>query len=75
VAVQLERQPELGADAIGAGNQHRLPEFLRNLDQRTEATDARQHFGAHGASGQRLDTLDQRIAGVDIDAGIFIGNG
>ena len=75
VAVELERQLQLGADAVGAGNQHRLLEFLGNLDQRAEAADARQHFGAHGALGQRLDALDQGIAGVDIDAGIFVGNG
>jgi hypothetical protein len=45
-------------------------EFLGNLDQRAEAADAGQHFGAHGAFGQRLDALDQGIAGVDIDPGI-----
>jgi hypothetical protein len=40
VAVELEGQLELGADAVGAGHQHRLLVFLRDLEQRAEAADA-----------------------------------
>jgi hypothetical protein len=55
VAVPLEGQLELGADAVGAGHQHRLAELLRDLEQRAETADAGQHFLAHGALGEGLD--------------------
>jgi hypothetical protein len=42
---ELEGQLELGADAVGAGHQHRLAEFLRHFEQRAEAADAGQHLG------------------------------
>ncbi len=73
VAVPLEGQLELGADAVGARHQHRFAIFLRKLEQRAEAADAGQHFRPHGAPGGRLDAFDQRIAGIDIDAGVAIG--
>ena len=47
--------------------------LLRDLDQRAETADAAQHFGAHRALGERLDALDQRVARVDVDAGIAVG--
>jgi peptidoglycan/xylan/chitin deacetylase (PgdA/CDA1 family) len=73
VAVQLEGQLQLGADAVGAGDQHRLPVFLRDLEEGAEAADAGHHLGAQGASGERLDAFDEGIAGIDVDAGIAIG--
>ena len=54
------------------GDQHRLAVALRQLDQRAEAADAGQHLRAQRAPGERLDRLDQRVAGVDIDAGVAI---
>ena len=69
----VNREPELGADPVGAGDQHRTAITLeRQLDQRAEAADAGQHFGPHGAPHQRLDALDERVAGVDVDAGVAI---
>ena len=73
VAVERERELELGADAVGAGDQHRLAEALADLDQRAEAADAGEHLGAQRALGERLDALDQRVAGVDVDAGVAVG--
>jgi hypothetical protein len=73
VAVPVEGQLELGADAVGAGDQHRLAIFLRDLEQGAEAADAGEHFGAHGALRRRLDAFDEGVAGVDIDTGIAIG--
>jgi hypothetical protein len=70
---ELEGELELGADAVGAGDQHRLLVLLRQLEQRAEAADAGQHLGAHGALGEGLDALDERVAGVDVDAGVAIG--
>ncbi len=62
VAVERERELQLGADAVGAGDEHRLAEALADLDQPAEAADAREHFGPHRALRERLDALDQRIA-------------
>ena len=56
-------------------DQHRLAVALGELEQRAEAADARQHFGAHRALGERLDALDELVAGVDVDAGVAIGQG
>ena len=41
----------------------------------TKATNASQHALAHGLLGQGLDALDQGVTGVDIDTGIFVGQG
>ena len=49
VAVELERELELGADAVGAGDQHRLAIAFGQLEQRAEAADAGEHAGAHRA--------------------------
>jgi len=73
--VQLEGKLELGAYAIGARHQHRLLELLRQLEQRAEATDAAQHLGAHGALGEGLDAVDQRVAGFDVHTGVAVGKG
>ncbi len=73
VAVERERQPQLRAHAVGAGDQHRLPVALGDLEQRAEAADAAEHALAQRAPGQWLDALDQRVAGVDVDSGILVG--
>jgi hypothetical protein len=73
VAVELERQLELGAHAVGARNQHRLLVLLRQLEQRAETADAGHHAFAHGALGKRLDPVDQRVAGFDVNTGIAVG--
>ncbi len=73
VPVEREGELQLRADAVGAGDQHRLPVALRKLDQRAEAADAGEHFGPHRPGGERLDALDERVAGVDVDAGVAIG--
>ena len=70
---ERERELELGADAVGAGDQHRLAEALADLEQRAEAADAGQHFGPQRALRERLDALDERVAGVDVDAGVAVG--
>ena len=72
VAVEREREFQLGADAIGAGDQHRVAKTLADLDQPSEAADAREYFRPHRALRERLDALDQRIPGVDVDAGIAV---
>ena len=73
--VQLEGKLELGADAIGTGHQHRLLVLLRQLEQRAKAADAAEHLGAHRALGQRLDAVDQGVAGIDVHARVAVGQG
>ena len=66
---------QLGADAVGARNQHRLAVAVeRNLEQRAEAAEAAEHLGPQRALDGGLDAFDQLVAGFDIDAGIFVRN-
>ena len=46
VPVERERELQLRADAVGAGDEHRLAVALRQLDQRAESADAGEHFRA-----------------------------
>ena len=75
MAVQFEGQAQLGADAIGAGHQHRLLVTLRHLEQRPEPADPAQHAFAQRFLRERLDAIDEGVAGIDIDAGIAVGQG
>jgi hypothetical protein len=73
MASGLDRKAQLGADAVGAGDQHWPPVASeRQLDHGAKAADAGQHLGARAAPDQRLDALYQGIAGVDIDSGVTI---
>ncbi len=73
VPAEREGELELGAHAIGAGDQDRFAVTLRQLDERAEAADAGEHFGAQRALRVRLDRLDQRVARIDVDAGLAVG--
>ena len=72
VAIELERELELGTHAIGAGNEHRLAILAGHAAQRAKAADAGHHFRTHRPLGKGLDVFDERIAGVDIYSGIAI---
>src|SRR5258707_740302 len=71
--VERERKLELRADAVGPGNQNRLAVLLRDLHKRAEAADPGQDLGAQGAPGERLDRLDERIARIDVDPRVAVG--
>ena len=73
VAVELLGQDQLGAHAVGAGDQHRLAIAAREVEQAAEQAHAAQHFRAHRALHQRFDALDDLVARIDVDAGIAIG--
>ena len=73
VARERERELELGPDAVGARDEHRLAIALRQLDERAEAADAGEHFGTQRPLRERLDALDQRVACVDVDTRVTIG--
>jgi hypothetical protein len=75
VAVQVESQAQLGADAIGTGHQHRLLVALRHFEQRAETANTAEHAFAQGLFGKRFDPFDEFITRIDIDAGITVGKG
>jgi len=72
VTVQLQRQAQLGAHAIGAGYQHGLLVAGWDFAERAETAEAAHHFGALGLLSDTLDTFDQMISGVDVYTGIFV---
>ncbi len=74
VAVRVDRQPKFGADPVGSRYQYRLAIPVQgHFDQSAKAADAAQHFRTHRALYPRFDSLDQFVAGVDIDPGVAIG--
>ena len=74
VAAGVDREPQLGADAVGAGDEHRAAVAGRQLDQGAETADAGEHLGALRAAHERLDALDEFVAGVDVDARVAVGD-
>ena len=69
----LDRDLELGADAVGGGDQNRILEARRlEVEQPAETADLGVGAGAGGGAHHRLDQIDQTIAGVDIDARIRV---
>ena len=65
---------ELGADAVIGGDQDRVDEAGRlEVEQAAEAADLAVGARPAGRAHQRLDLLDHGIAGVDVDAGLGIG--
>ena len=70
----VDREPELGADPVGRGDEDRVG-VARGLEveERAEAAEPRHHPGPRGARRGRLDPLDERVAGVDVDAGLGVG--
>jgi hypothetical protein len=64
---------ELGAHAIGGGDEDRIL-VARGLqvEERAEAAEARVAAWPRRRPGERLDGLDQSVAGIDVDAGIAV---
>ena len=73
VKAPFKREFEFGADTIRAGDQYRVLVFFGNFKQRTETAQAIEHAFAHGFFGVGFDAFDQRITGVDVYTGIFVG--
>ena len=66
---------ELGADAVGRRHQDRILVARRlEIEERAEAAEPRLRSRARRRLGKRLDRLDQRIAGIDVDAGIAVAS-
>src|SRR5690606_36124366 len=75
VAAQLLGQLELGAHAVGAGDQDRLAVLAGQVEQGAEPAQPAHHLGAEAAPHQRLDPLDDLVAGVDVHARVAVGQG
>jgi hypothetical protein len=73
VFVQMKCELQLGAHAVGARHEHGLPVLLRHFEQRAEAADAAEHAVAQRFLRKRLDLVDERVARVDVDAGVAVG--
>ena len=69
----IDGEAQLRANPVGARDQHWMPVALRQLHQRAEAPDARQHLRALRPAHEGLDSLDELVAGVDVDATVAIG--
>jgi len=76
VSIAIDGESQLGADAVGARDEHRSAIAIhRQLEEPPESAQLRDDARSSGAPGERLDVLDETIAGVDVDAGIAIGQG
>ena len=74
VAIQLPREDEFGADAVRTRHENRFAVAIpRQGEQAAESAKTGHDFGAASSLDQRLDAIDERITGIDIDAGIFVG--
>jgi hypothetical protein len=68
-----ERQFELCTDAIGGGNQHRLSVIFGNFEQRPKSAQPAHAPLAIGATGDRFYFFNEVVTGIDVNAGITIG--
>jgi len=74
MAAGLDGDFQLGADAVGGADQDRILEPRRlQIEQRAEAAQAGGGTGPRGGPGEWLDGLDQRLAGIDVDTRVAIG--
>jgi hypothetical protein len=69
-----DRDLQLGADAVGGGHQQGVAiAERRQVEERAEPAEAAGAAAARRRPGERLDRLDQGVAGVDVDTGLAIG--
>jgi hypothetical protein len=68
-----DRDFELGPDAVRRGDEDRVL-VARGLqvEERAEAAEARVAPRPRRRSGERLDGLDQSVAGIDVDTGVAV---
>jgi hypothetical protein len=68
-----DRDLELGADAVGGGDEDRIL-VARGLqiEKCAEAAETRVAAQPRRRLGERLDRLDQSVSGIDVDAGIAV---
>ena len=68
-----ERDAQLGAHAVGAGDEHRDPRCRRRRGGTgRRRTDLGQHAGRECPARQRSDPAHDLVARVDVDAGLLV---
>src|SRR5262249_29384668 len=73
VAAGLDGDLDLGADAVGRGDQDRVVEARGlEIEQAAEAADLGAGAGARGSAHQGLDQIHHAVSGIDIDAGVRV---
>ena len=76
VNAEFKGNLELGADAIGAGDQDRLLVFARvELEKAAKAADFAQDILVKRPLRKILDALFSAVAAGDVDPGVSIGDG
>ena len=73
VFVQMKRETQLGAHAVGARDEYGLLVLLRHFEERAESADAAHHAFAQGLLRKRLDAIDERVARDHVDASVGVG--
>ena len=69
----LDRDLDLGADAVGRRHQNRVLETRRlEVEQAAESADFGVRARPGGGADHRLDEVDQAVARIDIDARIRV---
>ena len=75
VDAEFEGDLELGADAVGAGDEDGLLVLAGiELEEAAEAADFAKHVAGEGALGEVLDALLGAVAAGDVDSGIGVGD-
>ncbi len=70
----FDRDLQLGADAVGGGDQQRIAIAGRlEVEEGAEAAQAGVRTAARRRFGERLDRFHQGLAGIDVHAGFAIG--
>ena len=76
VDAELEGDLELGAYAVGGGDQHGVGKLGQvEREEAAEAADLAQHLLVEGLAGEHLDALLGAVAGGDVDAGVGVRDG
>ena len=76
VQVHHERNFELGANAIHAGNQHGITKlFPVNGEHAAEAADFTHHSRSERTMGEVFNALLGAVGAVNVNAAVGIGNG
>ena len=73
---RIDRELQLGADAVVGGDEQRVVEPGRlQVEEAAESAEVGVGAGATRRTGERSNGTDQRIAGVDRDTGLRISIG
>ena len=75
--VERLRDGDLGADAVGGGREDRAKHALQSagVEHAGEAAEGAQDLRSGGPADRLLHQVDGLVAGLDVDAGLGVGDG